>query len=158
MLSEMPTGESKAGNVEGMPKLEGSAPGRAALDFHNAASQALERLKISQLDAIVSAAQLCADSISRHGLVFLFGSGHSRMMVDEMIPRQGCFVGFFPLVESAVSSYSPIIGANGLRGPLYLEKYEGYAEQILKDYQFRDTDAFIVISTSGIRPLVLRWP
>jgi uncharacterized phosphosugar-binding protein len=48
-----------------------------------------------------------------------------------------------------------IVGANGLRAPLYLENYEGYAEQILHSFKFGPDDAFIVISTSGIRPVVV---
>ncbi|MGH9530527.1 MAG: sugar isomerase domain-containing protein, partial [Terriglobales bacterium] len=119
------------------------------------ATKAIADLKGSQLDNIIAASRICAAAISRGGLVFLFGSGHSRMMVDEMIPRQGCFVGFYPLVELGVSNYSSIIGPNGLRSALYLEKYEGYAEQILKSFQFGPDDAFIIISTSGIRPLVV---
>jgi uncharacterized phosphosugar-binding protein len=134
---------------------ENRPDGSAALQFHAVAASALANLKDSQLDKIVAASRICARSIARGGLVFLFGSGHSRMMVDEMTPRQGCFVGFYPLVELSVSNYSSIIGANGLRGALFLEKYEGYAEQILQGFRFGANDAFIIISTSGIRPLVV---
>jgi uncharacterized phosphosugar-binding protein len=59
------------------------------------------------------------------------------------------------LVELALSNHADIVGANGLRAPLYLEKYEGYAEEILKSFHFGPRDAFIVISTSGIRPVVV---
>ncbi len=38
---------------------------------------------------------------------------------------------------------------------MYLEKYEGYAEEILKGFHFGPHDAFIVISTSGIRPVIV---
>jgi uncharacterized phosphosugar-binding protein len=129
--------------------------GTAALQYHDAASAALQKLKASQLPNIIAASKICSDSIAQGGLVFLFGSGHSRMMVEEMTPRQGCFVGFYPLVELSVSNYSAIIGPNGLRAPLHLEKYEGYAEEILKGFRFGPKDTFIVISTSGIRPLVV---
>jgi uncharacterized phosphosugar-binding protein len=132
-----------------------SDAGTAALRFFDAANGAIQKLKATQIESIVAASQICAQSIARGGLVFLFGSGHSRMMVDEMTPRQGCFVGFYPLVELSVSNYSAIIGPNGLRAPLQLEKYEGYAEEILKSFQFGANDAFIIISTSGIRPLVV---
>ncbi len=80
--------------------------------------------------------------------MFLFGNGHSRMMCEEMTPRQGCFVGFVALVELALSNHANIVGTNGLRAPLYLEKYEGYAGEILKGFHFGPHDAFIVISTS----------
>ena len=36
-----------------------------------------------------------------------------------------------------------------------LEKFEGYAEAILKGFHFGPQDAFIVISTSGIRPVIV---
>jgi uncharacterized phosphosugar-binding protein len=131
------------------------AAGSAAMQYYSAASQAIEEIKSTQMDAITAASRICAEKIGRGGLVFLFGSGHSRMLVDEMTPRQGCFVGFYPLVELAVANYSAIVGPNGLRSALYLEKYEGYAEQILQSFRFGPDDAFIIISTSGIRPVVV---
>lgn len=115
----------------------------------------LRQLQQTQAPAIQKAADLCADRIARGGLVFLFGNGHSRMMCEEMTPRQGCYPGFVALVETALSNHAAIIGANGLRTPLYLENYEGYAEQILRSFHFGPNDAFIVISTSGIRPVVV---
>jgi len=112
-------------------------------------------VKNTQMPAIEKAAQICAERIAAGGLIFLFGSGHSRMMAEEMTPRQGCFVGFYALVEHAISNHAAIIGPNGLRPPLHLEKYEGYAEEILKSFKFGPQDAFIIISTSGIRPVVV---
>ena len=58
-------------------------------------------------------------------------------------------------MELALSNHAAIVGANGLRAPLYLENYEGYAEQILRGFHFGPDDAFIIISTSGIRPVVV---
>ena len=115
----------------------------------------LERIRETQMENVAKAAQLCAERIARGGLIFLFGAGHSRMMCEEMTPRQGGFVGFFALVEAAVSNHASIVGVNGLRGPLFLEKVEGYAEEILGSFRFGPDDAFILISTSGIRPLIV---
>jgi uncharacterized phosphosugar-binding protein len=127
----------------------------ASLTFFERALDALLRLKSTQAGVIQKSAELCAERIAGGGLVFLFGNGHSRMMCEEMTPRQGCFVGFVALVELALSNHAAIVGANGLRAPLYLENYEGYAEQILSGFHFGPDDAFIVISTSGIRPVVV---
>jgi len=142
-----------------MEKKPGTLPAQteptAALTFFDRALLLLQKLRETQSDAIQKAADLCADRISRGGLVFLFGNGHSRMMCEEMIPRQGCFPGFVALVETALSNHAGIIGANGLRESLYLEKYEGYAEQILRGFRFGEHDAFIIISTSGIRPVIV---
>ena len=128
---------------------------QAGSAFYDHAMNLLQELKRTQADVIQKAAELCADRIARGGLVFLFGNGHSRMMCEEMTPRQGCYPGFVALVETALSNHAAIIGTNGLRAPLYLENYEGYAEQILRSFHFGPNDAFIVISTSGIRPVVV---
>jgi uncharacterized phosphosugar-binding protein len=127
----------------------------ASVKFFDHAMDALSELRRTQTGVIQEAADLCADRIASGGLVFLFGNGHSRMMCEEMTPRQGCFPGFVALVELALSNHASIVGANGLRAPLYLENYEGYAEQILRSFHFGPDDAFIVISTSGIRPVVV---
>jgi len=127
----------------------------AASDFFELSVKLLHQLKTTQSSAIQQAGDLCTDRIARGGLIFLFGNGHSRMLCEEMTPRQGGFPGFVALVEQALSNHAAIIGANGLRAPLYLENYEGYAEQILNSFHFGPHDGFIVISTSGIRPVVV---
>ena len=127
----------------------------SSTDYYDKTIELLTRLRGTQMPAIERAAEICANSISKGGIVFMFGAGHSRMMCEEMAPRQGCFVGFFSWAEQAVSQHCATVGMNGLRGPLFLEKIEGYAEQLLAGFKFGPHDAFIVISTSGIRPLIV---
>src|SRR6266496_4751434 len=127
----------------------------AAITYFERVTSVLQEVRDNELPNIERAADICANSIANGGLVFLFGNGHSRMLCEEMTPRQGCFPGFVALVEWALSNHAAIVGANGLRAPLYLENYEGYAEQILRGFRFGRDDAFIVISTSGIRPVVV---
>ena len=129
----------------------------AAHNYYEKTTALLAKLRETQMDAVARAAQICTDSIANGGLVFLFGAGHSRMMCEEMTPRQGGFVGFFALVELAVSTHASIVGTNSLRGPLHLEKYDGYAEEILKSFKFGPHDAMLLISTSGIRPPRRSW-
>lgn len=126
----------------------------AGIYFANAMKR-LQGLEQTQLPQIRAAARVCAESIGHAGLVFLFGSGHSRFLCDEMAPRQGCFVGFVPMAHMGLSTYADVVGPNGLRPMLFLERYEGYAERILDGYRFGPHDAIIVISTSGIRPVVV---
>src|SRR2546426_9085915 len=127
----------------------------AGLTYFERTRELLDRLRETQMPQIEQAADLCAQRIAKGGLIFLFGAGHSRMMCEEMIPRQGGFPGFVALVEMSLSTHFSIVGANGLRPPLYLEKYEGYAEEILRGFRFGPHDAFIIVSTSGIRPVVV---
>lgn len=128
---------------------------QAAITYFDRVTNLLQELRQHELPNIDAAAAICTEAIANGGLVFLFGNGHSRMLCEEMTPRQGCFPGFVALVELALSNHANIVGTNGLRAPLHLEKYEGYAEEILKGFHFGPHDAFIVISTSGIRPVIV---
>lgn len=127
----------------------------AAGKYFESTIELLNQIRDTQMPAIEKASELCADRIHKGGLVFMFGSGHSAMMCEEMTPRQGCYAGFIAMVEKSTSNHHAIIGSNGLRAPLYLEQYEGYAEQILKSFRFGEHDVLWVVSTSGIRPLVI---
>src|SRR5262249_21153667 len=100
-------------------------------------------------------AALCTDAIASEGLVHLFGCGHSRMLCEEMTPRQGGFVGWHTIVEMGLTYHNAIVGANGLRQNMHLEKRLGYAEQILRNFAFGPNDVMTVISTSGIREVIV---
>src|SRR5438876_4529959 len=127
----------------------------AAERFYHAALARCQQLLQSQRDALDRAAALCTEAIAGDGLVHLFGCGHSRMMCEEMTPRQGCFVGWHTLVELGLTYHNVIVGPNGLRQSLHLEKTSGYAEQILRNFAFGPKDVMIVISTSGIREVIV---
>src|SRR3984957_1212710 len=115
----------------------------------------LQALLDSQRDALDRAAALCTDAIAAQGLVHLFGCGHSRMLCEEMTPRQGCYVGWHTIVELGLSFHNLIVGPNGLRQSLHLEKTLGYAEQILRNFAFGPKDVMIIVSTSGIREVIV---
>ncbi len=132
-----------------------TVPLAAAERFHEEALRRLGQLLDCQRQALDRAASLCTEAIAAEGLVHLFGCGHSRMLCEEMTPRQGCFVGWHTLVELALTFHNQIVGPNGLRQSLHLEKTPGYAEQILRNFAFGPKDVLIVISTSGIREVIV---
>lgn len=127
----------------------------AAERYFHLALERLTRLLATQREALDRAADLCTDAIAQNGLVHLFGCGHSRMLCEEMTPRQGCFVGWHTIVELGLTYHNAIVGPNGLRQSLHLEKTLGYAEQILRNFAFGPRDVMIVISTSGIREVIV---
>src|SRR5215218_8129349 len=57
----------------------------------------------AQQDAIQTAADWFSQTILAGRMVHLFGSGHSRILVEEMWPRYGSFPGFNPIVELSLS-------------------------------------------------------
>jgi uncharacterized phosphosugar-binding protein len=102
-----------------------------------------------QLPQIQTAADWFAASILAGRMVHIFGSGHSRIMVEEMWPRYGSFPGFNPIVELSLSFHNLVVGANGQRQAMFLENASGLAERILRNFAVRKEDSAFVISSSG---------
>lgn len=105
---------------------------------------------IDRQEAIIQeVAQLFAKSILDGRMVHLFGSGHSRMMVEEMWPRYGSFPGFNPIVELSLSFHNLVVGANGQRQAMFLENVSGLASRILRNFDTSPKDTALIISSSG---------
>jgi uncharacterized phosphosugar-binding protein len=103
----------------------------------------------AQLPQIQQAAHWFAQTILAGRMVQVFGSGHSRIMVEEMWPRYGSFPGFNPIVELSLSFHNLVVGANGQRQAMFLENVSGLAERILRNFALRPADSALVISSSG---------
>lgn len=102
-----------------------------------------------QQEQIQQAAAWFTESIVKGRMVHVFGSGHSRIMVEEMWPRYGSFPGFNPIVELSLTFHNLVVGANGQRQAMFLENVEGLAERILRNFDIQDSDCALIISSSG---------
>lgn len=103
----------------------------------------------AQEQEILKAAKWFSESILAGRVVHVFGSGHSRIMVEEMWPRYGSFPGFNPIVELSLTYHNNVVGANGQRQAMFLENVPGLAERILRNFGLDERDTALVISSSG---------
>lgn len=99
--------------------------------------------------AMLQAAQWFSQTILVGRMVHVFGSGHSRIMVEEMWPRYGSFPGFNPIVELSLTFHNLVVGANGQRQAMFLENTSGLAERILRNFDISTQDSALIISSSG---------
>src|SRR5437879_8106698 len=102
-----------------------------------------------QATGIAQAADWFSKTILAGRMVHVFGSGHSRIMVEEMWPRYGSFPGFNPIVELSLTFHNLVVGANGQRQAMFLENVSGLAERILRNFALSTQDSALVISSSG---------
>lgn len=118
-------------------------------DWFGSAREVVDTIETTQVDRILEAAHLCADAIAAGGLVHLFGTGHSRIPLEEMFPRYGSFPGFHPIAELSMTFHTQIVGANGQRQAMFIERTEGLGEVILSNFTFGERDVMMVFSTGG---------
>lgn len=103
----------------------------------------------AQQELIRQAAQWFSQTILAGRMVHIFGSGHSRILVEEMWPRYGSFPGFNPIVELSLTFHNLVVGANGQRQAMFLENVSGLADRVLRNFDLNDTDTALLISSSG---------
>ncbi len=123
------------------------------LEDYLAQCRRLIEVVAAQPAGIHQAADWFTETILAGRMVHVFGSGHSRIMVEEMWPRYGSFPGFNPLVELSVSFHNLVVGANGQRQAMFLENVSGLAERILRNFAITSADSALIISSSGCNVL-----
>jgi uncharacterized phosphosugar-binding protein len=121
--------------------------------FLTGISGIIARIAETQEEAIDEAAGWAADAISGDHLVFLFGSGHSFIATMDTYPRIGSYPGWLPIHELSTSYMPTVLGNQGLRQTLFLEKVEGFGRLVLENYRLTPDDVMVVISNSGVNPM-----
>jgi len=122
---------------------------RYAQEWIDGARRIIDMVEQTQMDHIVETATLCAEAIDAGGLVHLFGTGHSRIPLEEMFPRYGSFPGFHPIAELSMTFHTQVVGVNGQRQAMFIERTEGLAEVILSNFTFGEMDVMMVFSAGG---------
>jgi uncharacterized phosphosugar-binding protein len=116
---------------------------------------AIDAIEATQLSVIREAAEHFAQAILRGRLVHVFGTGHSRMAVEEMFPRYGSFPGFHPIVELSMTYHNPVVGANGQRQAMFLENVQGFGAVVWRNFATSPDDALLAISTGGCNAVTI---
>jgi uncharacterized phosphosugar-binding protein len=119
-----------------------------ATEYLRQSRKLIDRVE-GQVSGIRRAADWFAQTILAGRMVHLFGSGHSRILVEEMWPRYGSFPGFNPIVELSLTFHNGVVGANGQRQAMFLENVSGLAARILRNYDLSAADCALVASSSG---------
>lgn len=119
-----------------------------SLQYLQKCQQLLQTVE-EQQTSIQLAADWFTDTILAGRMVHVFGSGHSRIMVEEMWPRYGSFPGWNPIVELSLSFHNLVVGANGQRQAMFLENVSGLAARILRNFDLSTLDTALIISSSG---------
>jgi uncharacterized phosphosugar-binding protein len=126
-----------------------STRGDVLAQYLAAARSALDAIEATQLPAVRTAAERFARAILQGRLVHVFGTGHSRMAVEEMFPRYGSFPGFHPIVELSMTYHNPVVGANGQRQAMFLENVQGFGPVLWRNFAVAPEDCLLAVSTSG---------
>jgi uncharacterized phosphosugar-binding protein len=109
---------------------------------------ALEKKVIdSQRNEIEKIANQMARTIATDGRIFLFGTGHSHMMMEEGFFRAGGLAAVVPIFYSALMVHE----FPGLSS--FLERTPGIARRLLESFDPRQNEMIFIYSNSGVNTM-----
>lgn len=88
-------------------------------------------------------ALILSNALINNKKVFLFGTGHSHMLAEELFYRAGGLVRIQPILEPSLMLHVSASEST------VAERKQGYAEEIFKEYDIKKDDVIIIISNSG---------
>lgn len=103
----------------------------------------LEEIANTQVDSIEQCATAFAEALQGDGNIFLFGTGHSHMLAEELFYRAGGLVNLHPVLETALMLHESASKSTEI------ERLQGYADILFADYGMREKDVIVIISNSG---------
>lgn len=97
----------------------------------------------TQMDSILEAAAIVAETVEQDGVVYTFGTGHSHVIAEDVSSRAGGLAPVDAILEPSLTGNQHVVKSE------YMERVEGMAEIILEYYRIASEDVLIIISNSG---------
>jgi uncharacterized phosphosugar-binding protein len=116
---------------------------KKAQEYFNTVSDLLKKTAQTQMDTIDKAASMIADTMQKNGWLYIFGTGHSHMLAEEIFYRAGGMVRVKPILETGLMLHESASKSTEL------ERLSGYADILLDEYGLKEGDTMIIISNSG---------
>ena len=120
-------------------------------DYAKILIDAIERIRTTQRDKILHAAEKTALSLCGGGLVRVFGCGHSHIMAEETFYRAGGLASVSPIF------FEPLMLHESAAESSRLEKTEGLAKKVFETVQYGKDDILFCVSTSGLNAVPVEF-
>lgn len=104
----------------------------------------MARVKEEQLGALQEAGKLVASAIEADGLIHVFGTGHSHMLVEEGLYRAGGLAPVNAILDTGLMLHE------GATASSRLERLAGYSSIVAGKHCLEARDLLVVISNSGV--------
>lgn len=103
----------------------------------------IEKIEKDENGSIIKTAEIFADTLINHRRIYLFGTGHSHMLAEELFYRAGGLVNIQPIL------IEPLMLHISASESTVAEREEGMAEKIFTEYAMKEDDTIVIISNSG---------
>ena len=104
----------------------------------------LDKILKEEKIKILSSAKLIRDSYKKGGQLYIFGTGHSRLLGEEAFHRAGGFAAACPIRDDNLTF------KKGAKKATSLERTPNVARKALNKYNITKKDILMIVSNSGV--------
>lgn len=105
--------------------------------------QIITKIINTQMIQTEASAAAFAETLENGNNIFLFGTGHSHMLAEELFYRAGGLVNIRPVLVTALMLHESASRSTKM------ERLPGYAQILFDDYGMKAGDLIVIISNSG---------
>ncbi len=113
------------------------------IEYIKANQTIIEKIATEGAENIEKTAELFSDALVNDRKIFLFGTGHSHMLAEELFYRAGGLVKIQPILEP------PLMLHISASDSTIAERVEGVAQNLFNEYGIKKDDVIVIISNSG---------
>lgn len=106
-------------------------------------NEVVEKVRTTQQDNIMKAAEILADTTQKGGIIYGFGTGHSHLVVDDAFWRAATPANYCALLEPSAT------GNQEITKSYYVENTYGIGKLVVDYHRITPNDCMIIISNSG---------
>ena len=117
---------------------------RLTKNYLNKINSLLDKILKEEKNKILSSAKLIRDSYKRGGQLYIFGTGHSRLLGEEAFHRAGGFAAACPIRDDNLTFKKREKKATSL------ERFPNIAKRALSKYNLSKKDILMIVSNSGV--------
>lgn len=119
------------------------------LEYINNIKNVIEQIEANCSESIEEAAKAFSSALIEGRRIYLFGTGHSHMLCEELFYRAGGLLNIQPVLIDKLMLHIDAAGSTAA------EREEGLAESIFEDYKMKQGDVIVIISNSGRNGVVI---
>lgn len=116
---------------------------KKSAEYFNNLMRILSEVSEKQMSAIDMCSEAFAKALKNDRTIFLFGTGHSHMLAEELFYRAGGLVKLQPVLETSLMLHESASKSTEI------ERLEGYAEILFNSYNMKKDDVIVIASNSG---------
>lgn len=113
------------------------------LEYIKNNQEIIEKIATDGAENIEKTAELFSDALINNRKIFLFGTGHSHMLSEELFYRAGGLVKIQPILNP------PLMLHISASESTVAERVEGVAQNLFDEYGIKENDVIVIISNSG---------